>query len=35
MISKLKNLTYLDDRPVKNNERRICEKWALEGLEGE
>eukprot|EP01083_Nonionella_stella_P078832 215966_1 len=35
VISTLKILTYLDDRPVFEEERLACEAWAKDGAEGE
>ncbi|KAJ3052876.1 Dynein assembly factor 1, axonemal [Rhizophlyctis rosea] len=35
LISKCKGLTYLDDRPVFDNERRATEAWATGGVEAE
>ncbi|KAI8908024.1 hypothetical protein EDD86DRAFT_208742 [Gorgonomyces haynaldii] len=35
MISKCKELTYLDDRPVFDKERLQVEAWAVGGIEGE
>jgi len=35
MIIKLKNLKYLDDRPVFEEERRFCEAFARGGLDEE
>jgi len=35
IISRLKNLTYLDERPVDNDERRTSEAWARGGSEAE
>ena len=27
MVSGIKKLKYLDDRPVSADERKLCEKW--------
>mmetsp|Transcript_29637 Transcript_29637/g.35998 ORF Transcript_29637/g.35998 Transcript_29637/m.35998 type:complete len:456 (+) Transcript_29637:140-1507(+) len=35
MIARCKKLTYLDDRPVFENERYCCEAWLKGGLEAE
>lgn len=35
LISRIPTLTYLDDRPVFDNEREIVEGWSEDGLEGE
>ncbi|KAJ3039945.1 hypothetical protein HDV00_011611 [Rhizophlyctis rosea] len=35
MVSRCKSLTYLDDRPVFDNERRATEAWAAGGVEAE
>eukprot|EP00494_Astrolonche_serrata_P023832 UN24090 len=35
MICKCKNLKYLDDRPVFDDERRLAEAWLKNGREGE
>jgi len=35
VISRLKNLTYLDDRPVFDEERLLVTAWAAGGKEGE
>jgi len=35
MITRLKSLKYLDDRPVFDNERRTAEAWSRGGPEEE
>lgn len=35
MVVALKNLKYLDDRPVADDERQCCEAWAKGGVEAE
>ncbi|KAJ1567348.1 Dynein assembly factor 1, axonemal, partial [Nowakowskiella sp. JEL0078] len=35
LVSKIKTLTYLDDRPVFDNERLAVEAWVIGGIEGE
>lgn len=35
MVSRCKSLTYLDDRPVFDDERRCCEAWVRGGAEEE
>eukprot|EP00775_Hariotina_reticulata_P005377 gene5377-5612_t len=35
LISRCKQLTYLDERPVSEEERKCCEAWAAGGLEAE
>ena len=35
MISSIKSLTYLDDRPVSDNERLAVEAWVIGGAEAE
>eukprot|EP01015_Nassula_variabilis_P033590 TRINITY_DN8106_c0_g1_i1.p1 TRINITY_DN8106_c0_g1~~TRINITY_DN8106_c0_g1_i1.p1 ORF type:complete len:223 (-),score=34.57 TRINITY_DN8106_c0_g1_i1:18-686(-) len=35
MIANIKNLTFLEDRPVTDNERRTVEAWWQNGKEGE
>eukprot|EP00842_Homolaphlyctis_polyrhiza_P002333 jgi/Hompol1/30/HPOL_003834-RA len=35
MVSRCKSLTYLDDRPIFENERLATEAWAIGGVEAE
>ncbi|KAJ3276160.1 Dynein assembly factor 1, axonemal [Terramyces sp. JEL0728] len=35
MVSKIKTLTYLDDRPIFDKERLTTDAWAVGGMEGE
>ena len=35
MITNVKTLTYLDDRPVFDKERLAVEAWAIGGIEAE
>ena len=35
MVSGIKKLKYLDDRPVSADERKLCEKWKEGGQEAE
>jgi len=35
VLAALPNVTYLDDRPVFEDERRICNAWARDGRQGE
>ncbi|KAJ3320358.1 hypothetical protein HDV06_005389 [Boothiomyces sp. JEL0866] len=35
IVSKIKSLTYLDDRPIFDKERLTTDAWAVGGLEGE
>jgi len=35
MVNTLKDLKYLDDRPVWDSERRQCEAWLKGGREAE
>jgi dynein assembly factor 1 len=34
LVGKLKELTYLDDRPVNLEEKRLCFAWVLNGALG-
>lgn len=34
VVGKLKNLLYLDQRAVTEDERLLAEKWVSEGIEG-
>jgi hypothetical protein len=35
IVSRCQSLTYLDDRPVFEKERLLCNAWAVGGLDGE